>query len=67
MDKVLTGIDVSTPRGRKMIRDLDTKECVSIETTLPKDIVGQTYSEDEVWEMVENRMSEHYGVKINIR
>ena len=25
------------------------------------------YSEDEVWDMVENKLSKHYGTKINIR
>ncbi|NDV45544.1 hypothetical protein D0T49_00560 [Paludibacter sp. 221] len=67
-NEVIAHIDISTPAGRKIVRELEKhKKNVKIEYPLPPEISGKTYSEDEVWEMVENRMSEHYGVKINIR
>ncbi|HBL32936.1 MAG TPA: hypothetical protein DDZ96_03835 [Porphyromonadaceae bacterium] len=40
---------------------------VSTSLSMSESIDDKTYSDDEVWEMVEERMSKHYGTKISIR
>lgn len=66
-NKVIATIDVSRPAGRKIVRDLQKKRTVTLEYPAPEGGNEKTYTHQEVWEMVEKRMSEHYGREIKIR
>ena len=65
---VTVTIDVSTPAGRRIIRDLDKhKEVVKIQSPLPEHLVGKkTYAVDEAFEMVEQKLNDYYGTNYKI-
>ena len=62
---VTAHIDISTPKGRKIVQDLErNKKIVEIENPMPTDEVGlpaKTYSLDESFEKLWNKMEDHYG------
>ncbi len=61
-------IDISTPKGRQIVRALEQyKKVVVIDNPLPVDENGQTvktYSAEEVENMVWDKLSDHYGVDV---
>ena len=67
--EAIARINLDTPTGRRIARELERHpKTVKVEYPLPPEIAGQTwYSDDEVWGMVEDIMSEHYGTEIKIR
>ena len=62
-------IDMTRPKGRRLVRDLEMHPKVArVDYPLPPEIAGQTWhTEDEVWDMVEKKLSAHYGVEIKVR
>jgi hypothetical protein len=66
MNTIVTAeIDVATPIGRRIIKDLEQhKRSVKLNYPVPESITGNTYTHQEVWNMVEKRLSDHYGVEI---
>ncbi|MDR1811102.1 MAG: hypothetical protein LBR34_12010 [Prevotella sp.] len=62
---VIATIDVSRPAGRKLVRELESKRCVKLDYPLPDEIAGKrTYTSEEVWGPLLDRLSEHYGVNM---
>ena len=66
--KVTAHIDVSTPKGRKIIQELEKhRKIVKIDNPLPTDENGlpiQTYSVDESFDNLYDKLQEHYGVDL---
>ncbi len=61
--KVIARIDISTPAGRKILRQLATNKTVKIEYPDPDLISGQkTYSVEEVFDECIGILSNHYQV-----
>lgn len=58
-------IDVSTAKGRKIVQDLErNKKIVEIENPMPVGEDGlplKTFSLDESFEKLWNKMEDHYG------
>lgn len=65
-NEVIAHIDISTPSGRKIVRELEKKKVVKIEYPLPKGINGKTYSVDEAFQMVEKKLNDHYGTNYKL-
>lgn len=66
MSQVIAKIDISTPTGRRIVRDLEKhKRTVEVEYPLPENISGgKTYSLDEVHKKSIKKLSDHYGVNM---
>ena len=63
MNEVIARIDISTPTGRRVVRELEKhKKIVKMEYPLLERITDETYTLDEVHERGLNTLSEHYGV-----
>ena len=61
-------IDIARPAGRKLVRELETKKFVKMDYPLPPEIAGQKwFTHDEVFDMVDEILTEHYGVPIKSR
>jgi hypothetical protein len=65
---VVANINVNTPMGRKIVRELEThKKVVKIENPLPMGENGlplKTYSSEQIEDMVWDQLSDHYGVDV---
>lgn len=65
---VIANINVSTPKGRKIVRELEKhKKIVEIDNPMPVDEDGlpiKTFSLEESFEKLWNKMEEHYGVDL---
>ena len=60
MNTVTAEIDVTTPTGRKVVRELGKRRCVKL--TFPDVNDGvTTYTHKEVWEKMENKLNQFYG------
>lgn len=68
MNEVIAHIDISTPTGRRIVRELEKhKKTVKIEYPIPPEIAGkQWHTEDEVWSMVEKKLNDHYGTNYKL-
>ncbi len=64
--KITAEIDVATPTGQRIFKELaQHKRVVTFIYPEPEVIEREkTYTHQEVWGMVEKRMSDHYGVEI---
>ena len=61
MNEILVRIDITSPTGRKIVRELEKhKRTVKVEYPLPESISGVTYSHEEVWKELEDKFNEHY-------
>jgi hypothetical protein len=62
---VTAHIDVSTPKGRKIVQELErNKKIVQIENPMPigeDGLPAKTYSLDESFEKLWDKMENHYG------
>ena len=54
-------IDITTPSGRKILRELQGKRSVKIEYPLPADIEN-SHTHKDVFSKLLDDLSEHYGV-----
>lgn len=65
---VTAHIDVSTPKGRKIIQELEKhRKIVKIDNPLPLDEDGlpiRTYSVDQAFNNLYDKLQEHYGVDL---
>lgn len=65
---VTAHIDISSPTGRKIVRELAShKKTVKIENPLPVDSDGlelKTYSIEETFNNLYEKLGEHYGVDL---
>ena len=61
MNTVTAHIDVNTPTGRKIIKELDAhRKIVHIENPVPE---GTNYTAMEVYEKSLSKLRDHYGQK----
>lgn len=67
MNQVIAHIDISTPIGRKLVKELEKhKKAVRVEYPLPEAISGQrTYTLDESYNECCDILSKNYGVDIH--
>ena len=65
---VIATIDVSSPTGRKIVRELAKhKKVVKLENPLPTGIDGlpeETFSLDESFNKLYDKLENHYGVDL---
>jgi hypothetical protein len=54
-------IDLTRPSGRKTLRELEAKKCVTIEIPNPG-ISGTWHKWEDVWDKIMKDASEHYRV-----
>ncbi len=59
MNEVIARIDISTPSGRKIVRELENKKAVKIEYPLHEGINGKTYTHEEVFGKLRTKLKEH--------
>lgn len=66
MNTVTAEIDISKPKGKKIVRDLEKHlKVVSINYPLPDNGSGSGYTLDESYKRGLDKLSEHYGVDFN--
>lgn len=63
-NQVIAHIDISTPSGRKIARELHGKKSVKIEYPLPEGIKGKTCTLEEAYEKGLDKLSTYYNVDI---
>jgi hypothetical protein len=66
MNTIVTAkIDVATPTGHRLFKKI-ARHKRSVTLIYPDTEVGEekTYTHQEVWNMVEKRLSDHYGTEI---
>ena len=64
MNKVLATIDITTPSGRKILRELQGKRAVKIEYPVPAGIENAP-THKEVFSRLLDDLTEHYGVNMH--
>ena len=65
MNTVTAHINVATPVGRRLLRDLDKyKKVVAIEIEIPIPETAKTYTLDEAFDPLWEKLNEHYGVDL---
>ena len=69
MNHVIARIDVSTPTGRRLLKELEKhKNTVTVEYPLPDAISGQKcYTVEEVFSEIEKELNEHYGTNFKLK
>lgn len=68
MNEVIARIDVSTPSGRKIARELDGKKAVKMEYPLPPQIAGQEWhTVKDVFSKVEKKLNDHYDSNLKLK
>jgi len=60
MNTVNVKIDITTPKGRKIARELYGQKEVEIENPVQSEITGETYEVDEVFDRLLDRLKEYY-------
>ena len=66
MNHVIARIDISTPTGRRLLKELEKhKKTVKVEYPLPAEIAGQrTYTLEESFNECCDILSKNYGVDV---
>jgi hypothetical protein len=59
--KITAEIDIARPAGRKLVRELENKKCVTLHFANP-DITGIWHNFEDVNNRALDKMSKHYGV-----
>jgi hypothetical protein len=69
MNQVIAHIDISTPIGRKLVKELEKhKKAVRVEYPLPEAISGQKfYTIAEVFSEVEKELNDYYGTNLKLK
>ena len=69
MNEVIARIDVTTPSGRRIVRDLEKhKKAVKVEYPLPPEIVGKEgISLEDFWQRAEDRFNKRYGTNYKFK
>ena len=60
--EVIALIDISTPEGREIVRQLEKEKSVKIER--PKTEEQKFYTHEEVWDHLEEKFNVHYGTDL---
>jgi hypothetical protein len=65
---VTVHIDISTPEGRELVRDLEKhKSIITIDPPVlegEEEILQNTYSVEETFDNLYDKLQEHYGVDL---
>jgi hypothetical protein len=64
MNKVIATIDITTPSGRKILRELQGKRAVKIEYPVPAGIENAP-THKEVFSRLLDDLTEHYGIDMH--
>lgn len=69
MNQVIAHIDISTPIGRRLVKELEKyKKTVRVEYTLPDEISeAETLTHEEVFGKLEKKLNEHYGTNHKLK
>lgn len=69
MNTVSVQIDITTPTGRRLLREVEKYPKVAkIEHVLPEAIAGQKWHTiEEVFSEVEKELNEHYGTNYKLK
>jgi hypothetical protein len=64
--EVTARINIDSPAGRKLVREIERhKGLAKVEYPLPEALKnGTALSDDQVWEKIIDKMSNHYGTDI---
>jgi len=69
MNEVIARIDITTPSGRRIVRDLEKhKKVVKMEYPVPPEIAEQKwYTVEEVFGELEKKLNDHYGTNYKLK
>ncbi|MDO5664030.1 MAG: hypothetical protein Q4G63_02080 [Bacteroidia bacterium] len=60
--EIIARINIDTPTGRKIVRDLARRKVVKLEIPMSEnENEKSSLTHDEIWSRVEKKMNEHYG------
>jgi len=67
--EVTAHINIDTPTGRKLVREIEKhKKVARVDYPLPDGIAGQkTYTLEEAFSQLEKRLNEHYGTDLKFK
>ena len=60
-NEVIAKIDISTPSGRKIVRELEKKRAVKLEYPLPEGMSVSNITVDEYFDELERQLEAHYA------
>ena len=66
MTEVTARINIDSPTGRKLVREIEKhKKVAAIDYPLPEELLNcSALSHNEVWDKVWDKLSNHYGVDV---
>ncbi|GHU80361.1 hypothetical protein FACS1894145_6640 [Bacteroidia bacterium] len=65
MNTIVTAeIDVATPAGRRIVRDLEKRRSVKLNYPAPEEVNVEGYTLEQSYNLCMNKMSELYGVDV---
>lgn len=69
MQTVNVQIDISSPTGRKLMNEIQKHpKAAKIQAEMPESISeGQTYSLNEAFSKVEEKLNDHYGTNTELK
>ena len=69
MNEVVARIDVTTPKGRRIVRELEQhKKTVKVEYPMPPEIAGKEWiSAEDFWQRAEDRFNKRYGTNYKFK
>ncbi|HEY5509357.1 MAG TPA: hypothetical protein VIK29_11835 [Paludibacter sp.] len=69
MQTVHVQIDITTPTGRRLLKEVERHPRVAkVEYPTPEEIAGEkTYTIEEVFSVVEEKMNNHYGTNHKLK
>ena len=60
MTEVLARIDITTPRGREIVRELNAEKCVKVEYPMPEGFIASTTTVNEAFDQLEQKLEAYY-------
>lgn len=68
MAKVTVTIDITTPTGRRLLRELEKyPNLAKVEYPIPPEIAGVQYTHEEVFGELVDKLNEHYGTNFKLK
>jgi hypothetical protein len=69
MNTITVKIDIETPTGRRLLREIERHPKVAkVEHEIPAEISGQkTFSHEEIWSKMEKKLNNHYGSNLKLK
>ena len=67
-NEVIARIDISTPEGQRIVRELEKEESVKIEYPSSEEKSEKKwYTVEEVFDKVEGKLNKHYGTDYKLK